>query len=330
MTRTRILLLSSVDPHCRPDTDLSTTAADIMNALCAERAVEVEHLAAVTAEDVERAVLDVRPDIVFNACEALEGDSGTEPLVPLLLDRLGVEFTGGTADCLRRCLGKSHASAVLRVAGVPVPATYDGIVPEHAFPVIVKPEYEDGSVGIHATSVAYDQAGVDRAVAALAAEGFEAIVQEYVEGREIAVAFVGWPEPRILSPGEIEFDAAVFADRPRVLTYASKWDPESVDYEATRPVAADLMPEELAKLTALTRRASYALGMRDYGRVDFRVDARGRAVVIDANPNCDLSRDGGFMRAAMREGLSYGSTVRAIVGSAFARWSASGVQLRAG
>ncbi len=327
---TRILLLSPVEHAPRPDTDLTSIVADLLAALRTRTACETIHEAVESLADVERAVRSARPDVVFNACETLDGRSEDEPLVPLLLDRLRVPYTGSPARCLRRCLRKAEASAILAAAGVPIPATFTGAPPPSAYPVIVKPEREDGSVGIHAGSVVHDEASLRRAIDALEANDQPAIVQRYVEGREIAVAFLGWPEPRVLPPGEILYDEDVFAGRARILTYASKWDEGSIDYGATRSVAAALEPALLARLSGFARRAAHALGMRDYGRVDFRVDAQGHAFVIDVNPNCDLSRDGGFMRAARRAGLGYEDATSLILSGALARAGGSAVRRAAG
>lgn len=311
---TRVLLLSAFETDLRPDTDLGVVVADIRAALGCDH-VEIRTLA-----EAERAVRHHRPDVVFNACETLGGRSENEPLVPLLLERIGVPFTGSSARTLRRCLRKGVANEILRAAGVVVPATYGSPddVPASAYPLIVKPECEDGSVGIEDGSVVESETALRRAFAEHEAHGRPAIAQTYVEGREIAVAFLG-REPRILPPGEILYDADVFAGRARILTYASKWDEGAPDYGATSSVGAALDAELLARISAATRRAVRALEMRDYGRVDFRVDAAGRPFAIDANPNCDLSIDGGFMRAAARVGLSHADTIRAVVDSALSR-----------
>jgi D-alanine-D-alanine ligase len=337
MTTSRVLLLSPIDRSTTPDMDLTSVIADLLIALRHQPGVRAQQAQVDSLAEVERAIRLHRPDVVFNACETLAGKSHEEPLVPQLLDRLAVPFTGNTAQCLRRCLHKAHASEILRTAGVTVPAVFRvdakrgaGAVPRSAYPVIVKPESEDGSVGIGPDSVVHDEAELERTVAALADRGQPAFVQQYVEGRELAVAFLGWPEPRVLPPGEIFYDAAAFAGRTRILTYASKWDPSSPDYHGTHFVAARLRPGLLARLSAIALRAAGALGMRDYGRIDFRLDAEGRPFVIDANPNCDLSSDGGFMRAAARAQLSYEATVGAILVGAVARASGSSTRRAVG
>lgn len=320
--RTRVLLVTPLDPAPRPDTDLGAVARDLTRSLRARW--DVVHAPIAGLGDLELALHELRPDVVFNACESLGGRSADEPLVPLLLEELGAPFTGSSSRCLRLCLDKSAASSALARAGVLVPATYrvGAGVDASAFPLIVKPEREDGSVGVDADSVVHDEPSLARKVAALAAEGRPAIVQEYVDGREISLSLLGGEPARVLSPGEIVYDERAFSGRARILTYASKWDETSVDYVSTRSVAAALTPELHRRLATHARRAAAALGIRDYGRIDFRVDRAGRAFVIDANPNCDLSLDGGFMLAANRAGLDHEQVLAALVTGALARAAA--------
>lgn len=325
----RVLLLSARELDPRPDTDLRLVVRDLLAALRTHPGCDVVHHEVARIADVERAVRHFRPDAVFNACETLYGDSSNEPAVPFLLERLGVAFTGSAAACLRQCLHKADATEALRAAGIPVPGTLriaaetpTAALGRLAYPLIVKPEREDGSVGIHASSVVHDDDGLRRAVRELVVGlGQPAVVQEYIDGREIAVALLGWPEPRVLPPGEIAFDPEIFAARPRILTYASKWDEGSADYRGTSPIAANLPPPVLARIASVARRAFRALGMRDYGRVDLRLDAAGRPYVIDVNPNCDLSTGGGFVKAAARAGLGYEDAIGAILRCALVRAS---------
>lgn len=322
----RVLLLSSFEPNVRPDTDLGSVLVDLLASLERQPGCEVTHREITSVADIERAVADLGPRVVWNACETFGGKSSNESVVPLVLERLGVPFTGASAQCLRHCLRKADATETLRAAGVPVPETFRvGIdfarspIPASIYPVIVKPEREDGSVGIDDTSVVNDEEGLRRAVSELAHLGHEAVAQRFIEGREVVLALVGFPTPRVLSPGEILFDEEVFAGRARVLTYASKWDESARDYEATRSVGAETTPELFARLSSVARRAFDVLGMRDYGRVDFRVDVEGRPFVIDLNPNCDLSADGGFMRAFARDGVSHADAIGSILAGVIAR-----------
>jgi D-alanine-D-alanine ligase len=323
---TRVLLLSEAARQVTPDTDLRGIV-DGVHASLRDRAFAVAHEEVKDPPDVERAVRAHVPDVVFNLCETLGGGSESELVVPRILEDLRVAFTGNDSSCLRRCMRKLDTSELLRLAAVTVPATFAvetdrdcEALPPWVYPVIVKPDCEDGSLGIDADSVAGDAEAVRRVVERLRARGLRSIAQQYVEGREIAIALLGAPLSP-LSPGEVLFDEGAFAGRARILTYASKWDEGTVDYRATRSVGAELGSAELACVTETAIRPAAAVEKRDYGRVDMRVDPIGRAFVIDVNPNCDLSDDGGFMRAARRSGLTRDDVVDTLVRSALARRS---------
>lgn len=328
MAETRILILSNRDPQTDPDevpprrlsenVDPSTLTADqtvavvaeeILDAIATAPGVRATHRSVFRPSEIVTAIGEHRPDVVFNLCESLGGDSRLEATAAWLFERLGLPFTGSPYVALRTCLYKDECSQILRRAGVRLPATVRVDSPDHLprvrFPAIVKPEREDGSAGIGRKSVVYNYKRLREQVAEVVETCAQpAVVQQYIKGRELAVAVVGWPVARVLPPGEILF-RDLPKGHPHILTYASKWQNDSVDSIGTPSVAAVLRPHELRKMAAIARRTFEVLGLRDYGRVDVRVDDAGDPYVIDVNPNCDLSTEGGFARAARRAGMSY-------------------------
>ena len=132
------------------------------------------------------------------------------------------------------------------------------------------------------------------------------------------MSLLGWPVPRVLPPGEIVFEALP-EGHPPILTFSSKWHADSVDWQCAKSLAAVLRPPDLRRIAALGRRAFEVLGLADYGRVDVRLDDRGTPYVIDVNPNCDISEDGGFGLAAARAGLSHSEALWEILRSALRR-----------
>jgi D-alanine-D-alanine ligase len=271
---------------------------------------------------------EIEPDCVFNLCESLAGDARLESAVPILLELMRIPYTGSPAEALSTALYKDRVKQRLAAAGVSTPEACvmkSGQDPfPLSFPVIVKPTREDGSVGIDQQSVAFDEptlrARVDAIVAKLAQP---CLVERYIEGRELNVALFGYPNARVLPLQEIDF-----SDLPegaqRIVTYDAKWRTGSTDDLGTRPVI--LTPPNLrlpASVAARVRRvaaaAFAAVGIRDYGRVDVRVDANGAPHVIDVNPNCDLSPAAGLARAASAVGLDHAALVRLLVRYALKR-----------
>ncbi len=140
-----------------------------------------------------------------------------------------------------------------------------------------------------------------------------ALVEQFIDGRELNVALLGHPTPRVLPLSEIDF-GALPPDMPRIVSYDAKWATGSVDDLGTVPVLHPQLPNTIA---ARVRRAAAdafrAVGVRDYGRVDVRLAPSGIPYVVDVNPNCDLSSGAGMARAAAAVGIDYGALVGLLV-----------------
>ncbi|HOU91774.1 MAG TPA: D-alanine--D-alanine ligase [Polyangiaceae bacterium] len=313
------------DPCFELRETVSALAREIAEALASDR----RHITRLLAVDGDFAELGAsleaaRPACVFNLCESLAGDARLETALPTLLELMGIPFTGSPAAALSAALYKDRVKRLLVRAGVPTPAGAVLTTPsepcEVPLPAIVKPAREDGSAGIWARSVVTDRASLrERIAEVLGLFQGPCLVEQYVEGREFNVALLGFPEARVLPLQEIDF-SALPAGHPRIVSYRAKWSPGSPEDLGTRPV---LHPELAPELAARVRRAATdawrAVGGRDYGRVDVRVDAAGVPYVVDINPNCDLSADAGFARAARAVGIDYPALLRLLVGYALRR-----------
>jgi D-alanine-D-alanine ligase len=268
------------------------------------------------------------PDVVFNLCESIGGDNRFEPLLPLLLDREGIAYTGSGPLTLSISLHKHKAKDVLRANGVPTPeyllaTTADVSRVTTPFPLIVKPAREDASVGISSASVVHDRAALARRVTHVLSHYRQpALVEQYIEGREIYVSMLGQPQPgappQIFPFYEIDF-SLMPADRPNIVSFEGKWVEGSDEFVGTKPVpCANLTPEVQARITAVAQRAFEAMEVRDYARLDIRLATKGADAgtpyVIDVNPNCDLSDEaGGYAKAARAAGLGYDEVIARIV-----------------
>jgi D-alanine-D-alanine ligase len=258
-----------------------------------------------------RAQLDeLDPDCAFNLCESLAGDARLESAVPLLLELLGVPFTGSPPEVLSLALRKDRVKQRLEAAGIPTPAgrvlAHPGDPCDLSFPLIAKPVREDGSVGISSASVVHSRAALDRAVASIVTRFRQpCLVEEYVDGREFNVALLGHPTPRVLPLSEIDF-AGLPEGAPRIVSYDAKWASGSVDDLGTVPVLHPSLPTAVAaRVRRVATDAFRAVGVRDYGRVDVRLADSGEAYVVDVNPNCDLSPVAGMARAAAGVGIDF-------------------------
>lgn len=280
-------------------------------------------------DDVAASLAEIRkraPDVVFNLCESICGDSRFEPLLPLLMEKDGIAFTGSGSFALSLALHKHKAKEILRARQVPTPGAVLVSQPQQRvelpFPLIVKPSREDASVGIYSESVVSNHNDLESRVAHVISQYHQpALVEQYIEGREIYVSLLGRPggSPQVLPYFEIDF-SRLPPDRPRIVSFEGKWVEGSVEYEGTKPVLCQLSPELRERVGEAARAAFEALELRDYGRVDIRLDASGTPYVIDINPNCDLSHQaGGFSRAARAADLTYDDVVFRILDLALSR-----------
>jgi D-alanine-D-alanine ligase len=254
------------------------------------------------------------PDVVFNLCEGIGGQSALEVHAAAVVELLGLPMTGAPAQLLAFARRKDRVNAYLDARGILVPVWAEATAAEpprgwNLYPAIVKPAAEDASVGITRRSVVRDEGELARALRE-AEPLAPLLVQEFLAGREFNVGFVA---DTLLPVAEIDF-AATPRDAWPLVCYASKWEPESAEDRSAVPrCPAELSPHERDQATAIARAAWRALGGRGYGRIDLRSDDRGRLHVLEVNPNPDMAPSAGLARMAAAAGWSYTELVDAIL-----------------
>lgn len=265
-------------------------------------------------ERIEEIVAPIRrlhPAVIVNLCEGFRGHSAYEAQVAGLLELLDVPFTGNSSHALFQCHDKFRTNAILRACGLPTPPSR---LVEDArqlpatirFPLIVKPNCEDASIGIYPHSVVRTRVALRKQVArVLAAYGQPALVESFIDGREINAAIVDQPEPCVLPLSEILFQHYP-AGLPHIVGYDAKWQTAHPTYRGTVPVCpAPVAPALAQRIKRLALQAYRVLKLRGYARVDFRLDARARPYILDVNPNPDTSREAGLARSLAAAGIAY-------------------------
>ena len=197
------------------------------------------------------------------------------------------------------------------------------------FPVIVKPNFEGSSKGITQESIVEDRQRL-RALVEKQLDKFPAgvLVEEYIPGKDLTVAFLEKAASQVLTPVEYVIDESELAKRKyRIYDY----DLKSVHYDAvTVRCPADFPGYALERAQEMARRAYKALGVRDLGRVDFRVAEDGQVYFIEINALPSLEPGAGIYAAAALEGLHTDAVLSKVVESAVARWGLRDLRRSAG
>jgi len=268
-------------------------------------------------------------DLVFNLTESFAGDDTKEMNVAAYMDLLGIRYTGGGPHAHFLAQDKSTAKKMFAFHGIKTPffaTSYRGRI-EHAhdvsFPLIVKPLWEDGSIGIDVGAVVNSVKELMERVEYIQNEfDSPALIEEYIEGREIYAGILGSYENAEALP-LVELDLSRLPDGiPKIASYDVKFEKDTQVHKLTKShLATDLDEATVKKLQDTGLAAYQAVKLRDYGRIDMRLTPKGEVYVIEANPNPWLSSKQEFAIAAKASGRSYTDLIGEIVDMAMARYS---------
>lgn len=266
------------------------------------------------------------PDLVFNLAESFGDRLHHDYPIPAMLEVMGLPFTGADAGCMYLAGDKVLTKKLLNFHEVRYPEfitfAMDRIETSQnlSFPLFVKPVRSDASIGIHGRSLVHNfKSLIERVTYIQENFGGEALVEQYIGGREFYLSVTGHLDPKVMSVVEMDFSGLPKNAVP-VASYEAKWKPRTRAYRGTKSVIADGISNELrSRLEQVAREAYLALRCRDYGRIDCRVTEGGDIYVIEVNPNPYLARESEFAMAAAHSGITYEALVEQIVELAWKR-----------
>ena len=267
------------------------------------------------------------PDLIFNTAEGRRGRT-REAFYPAFFEELGFAYTGSDAYVLTVTLDKWLTKLVLSQRGIDTPRGRL-VTPEEfkrlkdpgslglAFPVIVKPNYEGSSKGIGDDAIARDPKALGELLPrALRAYPNGVLVEEYVAGTDVTVPFLeGRGDEGVLLPVDYIVDPSV---RSRFNLYDYRLKSADANKVSVR-CPPELPRDVISRLQALSKAAARALGIRDVGRVDFRLGEDGRIYLLEVNALPSLEHGSSLFAASGREALTYDETIQSIVESAAKR-----------
>jgi D-alanine-D-alanine ligase len=325
--KTRILAL--VHEHLVPPED--TTGVDVREA---EWKMEYDVIETLRELGHEVAVLGIhddltgirhhigsfKPEIVFNLMEAFAGVTTFDQNVVSYLELLRMPYTGCNPRGLILARDKALSKKLLAYHRIPVPeftvvrrTQKPALTRKLLFPLIVKSLFFEASVGISQASVVENEEQLTRRVQFIHENlGTAAIVEQFVDGRELYVGVLGNDRLRVFPVWEMSF-ARMPENRWRIATERVKWSTKYQQKHGIMTDAAELPPELAGRVQHLAKRVYRALDLNGYARIDLRVTGDGRAYVLEANPNPNLAYGEDFAESAEKAGVSYERLLERIV-----------------
>lgn len=262
------------------------------------------------------------PDLVFNLCESLPGAGRGGKLAavpPALVESLGLSCTGNSAAALAVTADKLLTKQKFRAAGIPTPAWLPDGDAEPPGPLIVKSQDEHASIGLGPDSVVADAAAARALMAARREElGGNWFAEAYVAGREFNLALLddGAGGVQLLPIAEQVFLDNWPANRPRILDYAGKWDPDDPTYPLVERRFGTADAALARRMETIARAAWKEFDLAGYARVDFRVAEDGTPFALEVNANPCLTPEMGIAAGAEALGMGYRDLIGRIVRAA--------------
>jgi D-alanine-D-alanine ligase len=270
---------------------------------------------------IREAVESWKPDVVFNLLEEFHGETAYDQNVASYLELLRMPYTGCNPRGLIIARGKALAKKLVAFHRIRTPGF--AVVPRGravrrparlGFPLIVKSANEHASVGIAQASVVDSQEKLDERVSFVHERlKSDALVEQYVEGREVYVSVLGNDRLTVLPVWELSFGTMPEAATP-IATAKVKHDPEyQVKWGITEGPAKDLPAAVAGGIERVAKRIYRTLELDGYARLDFRLTTSGELFFLEANPNPEIARTEEFARSAKHASIDYPDLLQRIL-----------------
>jgi D-alanine-D-alanine ligase len=267
------------------------------------------------------AIKDWEPDIIFNLLEAFDNIVMFDHNIVSFLEMLRMPYTGSNARGLMLARDKSLSKKLMAYHRIPMPefavirrGQKVRASKRLPFPLIIKSLTEEASLGISQASVVDSEEKLKERVAFIHDNiGTDALVEQFIEGRELYVGVMGNHRLRVFPIWEMQFTKMPNGVH-HIATERVKW---SVKYQEKHGIQTselkDLPDDQRQRIQHLCRRVYRALELSGYARIDLRMDKDGKAYVLEANPNPQIARGEDFAESAKRAGLSYEALLQRIL-----------------
>ena len=261
---------------------------------------------------IRTTVEEFKPQIVFNLMEAFADVTTFDQNVVSYLELLRLPYTGCNPRGLILARDKALSKKLLAYHRIRVPE-FTVVRPGRkvalpkrlTFPLIVKSLFFEASTGISQASVVENHEQLAKRATFIHEKlGTAAIVEQFIDGRELYVGVIGNERLDVLPPWEMSF-AQMPDNRWKIATERVKW---STQYQKKNGIMTDrakLDAPTNERMQRMAKRAYRALDLSGYARIDVRMDEEGRIYVLEANPNPNMAYGEDFTESAEAHGISY-------------------------
>ena len=257
-----------------------------------------------------------KPDFVFNLVESINNKGELNYFIPALLNMYSIPYSGNPLEAIFITSNKTLASKAMKDAGIKNPSLY--LPSQYSLltsggKYIVKPVWEDGSLGITDESVFECKPGFEKKLQGL--DDAHWFIEDFIDGREFNMSVLaGKDGPEVLPPAEIVF-VNYNKNKPRIVDFKAKWEIDSFEYLNTvREFPGKNLNGKLEKnLKGAALACWHLFGLKGYARVDARTDSNENVYVIEINANPCISPDGGFVAATKEAGYPFIDVIQRII-----------------
>lgn len=265
-------------------------------------------------------IKDIKVDIVFNIAEGLHGRN-RESQVPIILEMMGIPFVGADGLTLGLTLDKVLAKKIFITEGLPTPKYFEidridrmnGVCLN--YPLMVKPKFEGSSKGIDDNSLVKDSSSLRKQIEKIINNYNEpALIEEFIEGKELTAALLGNEDPEVLPLVQVKIDDKL--DLGELFYTYERISSDTLSYVCPAEISKELT-EEIKKISI----AAYkAVGCKDFGRVDLRINKQGKPYILEVNPLPCIAIDDAYGVTAKAIGISFEEMINRILTEALKRY----------
>ncbi|MEZ5196317.1 MAG: ATP-grasp domain-containing protein [Bacteroidales bacterium] len=317
MKKVLILINKITDAPTEDELDVLDQVCEVEEALAELGYESHREFLDLNLQSAKSSIQEYDPELVFNLVETVDGKGDLIFLAPALLESMNIPFTGCGLKSMFITSDKTMAKEIMRFHGISTADWFDSenlgkLSPQKTY--LVKPQWEDGSVGIDDDAVFK---GNDPRLLEFinASPGRKFFVEEYIHGREFNLSILGGENgPEVLAPAEIKF-INFPKGKPKIIGYRSKWDESSFEYQNT--LRTFDFPDEdlplLERLDEICYQCWELFDLKGYARVDFRVNEKNEPFVLEINANPCISPDAGFYAACGEAGYKFHEVIERIM-----------------